>query len=465
MARPKRVTVAHLRPHLLSARHPLAAREMADRLRVDRTTVVRTLSGFGDELVTLGAPRLARYALRRAIANAGSEWSLYCFDEEGKARRRATVEALYERQWRVTWESAAPAWAELFAGRDGVWDGFPFFLAEVRPQGFMGRLIGREVAPLLGIPSDPGRWSDEHTLLYLVRYGVDLPGNLVLGEEAMRQALARGGEEGEEVAWAESERPRRYPESAQAAMMQPAGSSAGGEQPKFLSMLRRATGDIEAVLVKFTPRLDQPAARRWADLLLAEAMAHAVLTDAGATSGHGQLLEAGERRFWEMTRFDRVGRRGRRGMVSLGGLVPESLGAGSGAWLSGARTLHHQGLIESAAWRSIRQFHAFGELIGNTDMHAGNLAFWLDDTLPFRLTPIFDMLPMLWAPTPQGEVVPRHFAPAPPLPEHRDDWCEAAGWAEDFWLRMVEETRLTPDFRSLAQEALATVRQRRAQEN
>jgi hypothetical protein len=40
---------------------------------------------------------------------------------------------------------------------------------------------------------------------------------------------------------------------------------------------------------------------------------------------------------------------------------------------------------------------------------------------------------------------------------------EAAGWVEDFWMRLVDEPRLTPDFRALAQGALATVHHLRAQ--
>jgi len=47
----------------------------------------------------------------------------------------------------------------------------------------------------------------------------------------------------------------------------------------------------------------------------------------------------------------------------------------------------------------------FGRLIGNTDMHGGNLSLWVEgDDLKgllrgrFTLAPVYDMLPMRWRP-------------------------------------------------------------------
>lgn len=88
-------------------------------------------------------------------------------------------------------------------------------------------------------------------------------------------------------------------------------------------------------------------------------------------------------------------------------------------------------------------------------MHAGNLAFWLTDPLPFRLAPAYDMLPMLWAPGPQGEIMPRRFTPTPPTPENHGPWSEAFGWAADFWERVAGDGELSPEFARIAQEAQA----------
>jgi hypothetical protein len=149
-------------------------------------------------------------------------------------------------------------------------------------------------------------------------------------------------------------------------------------------------------------------------------------------------------------------------VVSLDALHPEAIGANSRtAWPVSVAELHRAGLIESAVASTVHRLHAFGELIGNTDMHAGNLAFWLDDALPFRLAPAYDMVPMLWAPAVQGEIVPRNFAPAPPLPATREAWLEALGWAETFWERVAGDARLSGDFVQPVEAARTALRRLR----
>jgi hypothetical protein len=101
--------------------------------------------------------------------------------------------------------------------------------------------------------------------------------------------------------------------------------------------------------------------------------------------------------------------------------------------------------------------HAFGELIANVDMHFGNLSFWLDDTLPFRPAPAYDMLPMAWAPSVQGELFERSYAPRPPLPSAAAEWNEAAEWAMDFWRRVIADESISDVFRDRARAALDLV--------
>ena len=114
-------------------------------------------------------------------------------------------------------------------------------------------------------------------------------------------------------------------------------------------------------------------------------------------------------------------------------------------------------MIDAAALRSVRLRHAFGTLIGNADMHFGNLAFFLSDALPLRLAPAYDMLPMLWAPVP-GQATPTPvFAPVPPLPGELAGWTEAAAWAEEFWVRVAGDPRVSAEFAAIARAAGAQV--------
>ena len=458
MARPTPITRDNLAP-LIRARGPVSATELAAVLRVNRTTIVRALADFGDELVTMGATRSTRYALRRTVGNAGSRWPIYAMDESGQARLWAELEALHQRHWRILWAGTPPAWADRFANREGLWEGFPFFLSDARPQGFLGRAIAMQISRSLPVPEDPRRWGDDDTLVYLHAASEDLPGSQVVGDDCLRRALARSVFP-EAADWIDAaERATRYPEMARLAASALPGTSAGGEQPKFLTSVRHGAGNFQPVLVKFSPPMDQGAGQRWADLLLCEFHAHEVLAEIGLAAAGANVIDAAGRRFLEVPRFDRVGADGRRGVVSLESLHASAIGHGARRdWPTAALELKQEGLVDAEAVATIRRLHAFGELIGNTDMHFGNLSFWLEDTLPFQVTPAYDMLPMLWAPGLQGEIVNRTFSPAPPVPAAQTQWREAMDWAAVFWQRVAADARLSVDFMNFANAARETLR-------
>ena len=465
MARPAQLTVADLTLRF-QVGGALSAQALATALDVTQPTISRGLTRLGESVVVLGAARRARYALRRAVRSAGDRWPVYRVDAAGRAGEWARVHALHGGVW-VEWAGEAPAWAERALDREGFLDGFPFFLGDLRPQGFLGRQQARRVAEALRLPVDPRSWSDDDTLVFLQAEGDDLPGDLVMGDAPLRRVLARALDasttEVTDAMVAESARATRYPELAMrvSAGGLP-GSSAGGEQPKFLTALRRDDGTVQAVLVKFSPPMATPVGRRWADLLAAEAQALTVLAEHGLATAGARVLDAGGRRFLEVARHDRVGAQGRRGVVSLEALHGAFEGGGAATdWPAAAEALARGELIDVAGRDVVRRLQSFGELIGNTDMHFGNLAFWLDDALPFRPTPAYDMLPMGWAPSTQGEVVERAFAPRPPLPGVRPAWSEAAGWAMEFWRRVADDATVSAEFAEIARRAGAQVERMR----
>jgi len=358
----------------------------------------------------------------------------------------------------VTWAGTAPEWAAHFSDREGIWDGFPFFLSDIRPQGFLGRAILRRIARIYRLPEDPRRWEDDDTLIYLASCGEDLPGNVVVGDDCLQRALAQQITPPEESTLAPHQETIRYPElAARAATHPPAGSSAGGEQPKFLATLEESGIERRQVLVKFSPPMSHALGRRWADLMAMEFHALAILAEVGlAETGH-RLIDAGGRRFLEAPRFDRTPAGGRSGVVSLEALHASAVGGNPGTWTERILDLERAGLVNAAAVRDTRLLQAFGELIGNTDMHAGNLAFRMTDALPFELTPAYDMLPMLWAPDFQGELVDRTFAPPPPLPAAAEAWREMLPLAQDFWNRVIADQRISHEFAATAQQAGETL--------
>jgi hypothetical protein len=460
MARPSQINRENLAP-LIRARGPVSATELAAALRVNRTTIARSLPDFGDELVTLGATRSTRYLLRREIRNIGNRWPVYSIDANGRAGEWAELEALHEHLWRVNWAGDPPDWAGIFMEENGLWNGFPFFLSDARPQGFLGRAIASRISRALQLPDDPRSWNDEDVLVYHQTAGEDLPGNLVVGDDCLRRALARSADLASDRTIREEEREIFYPLRAVEVSQDLPGSSAGGEQPKFLATLCAEDGGFRPVLVKFTAPMEQENGRRWADLLVCEFHAHEVLAEAGFSNPGALLSDAGGRRFLETPRFDRRGASGRLGVVSLEALSAASVGLARD-WSTAVGELARRGMIDSNSLATVQRLQAFGELIGNSDMHAGNLSFFLGESMPLRVTPSYDMLPMLWAPSTQGELVERRFAPSPPLPAMTDTWREAAVLAEDFWSRVAADQRLTPAFATMGSEALGVVRRLRS---
>ncbi len=96
----------------------------------------------------------------------------------------------------------------------------------------------------------------------------------------------------------------------------------------------------------------------------------------------------------------------------------------------------------------------FGQSIGNTDMHFGNLSFFVDDvTQPvFVPTPVYDMLPMAWRPGVHGgelDLTPIHPQPQPAGFEAQAQ--QARAWAIDFW----ERSALLPGLGDTLREASA----------
>ncbi|MDQ2917541.1 MAG: HipA domain-containing protein, partial [Pseudomonadota bacterium] len=151
--------------------------------------------------------------------------------------------------------------------------------------------------------------------------------------------------------------------------------------------------------------------------------------------------------FIEVERFDRVGRHGRLSLCGLDVIQAAFIGSRSTDWPELVGRLHRMGLIDAASVRAVEHLWWFGRLIANTDMHLGNLSFHVERTL--RLAPTYDMLPMAYAPLPGGEVPPRDFTPALPLPPQRTTWLASCAIAIDFWTQAASDTRISEPFRGI----------------
>lgn len=397
---------------------PLNARQLADSIGISQPTVSRALKALGEDIVRIGSGPSIHYALRDTYRGFHSA-PVYRISEEGQIKPLGQLIPVHPDGF-------------VMAQADSVClhsDGLPWWLFDMRPQGYLGRAYASTYSAGLGLSSNPEEWSDAEVIRALLNHGHDAVGNLLIGEQARNQFL---------------EMPLPTPVSRDAAFPALAlavssgevpVSSAGGEQPKFCTFTERGH-----VLVKFSALDDNPISERWRDLLLAEHLALKVL---GVET---EVFDIGGQRFLEIPRFDRTGPLGRIGLFSLRALEAEFVGRARETWPILVNELIKQGHVHPDAAAEAARRWAFGMLIGNTDMHHGNLSFISSHGRPYQLAPAYDVLPMGFAPKSGGEIV-NMLRPAI-LPEAigGETWREALELAERFYSLACDSDRFSASF-------------------
>lgn len=421
-----------------------SAADLAQVLAVSQSTLSRALRDLERtrRVLRMGSTRGARYALRRQVSAIDSQWPVYQVDESGTPRELGDLHALAQDAYYVT---GGPERIQRLTS------GLPYYLQDARPAGFLGRTVPA-ANPELGLPTRVIDWTDEHFLTYLTLRGTDSSGDLIVGSEALDRYLA--GTQANGIVSAQ-ERPESYPVFAAASMAgTPPGSSAHGEHPKFTVCV--AEGETRThMIVKFSPPRSSPTGSRWADLLTAEYLAHRELEQHGIAACRSALFEFGDRVFLECERFDRMGAGGRRGATSLFAVDATRYGKLDN-WSAAANRLAADAALSAADAERIRFLDAFGALIANTDRHFGNVMLFDRYAGPFELAPAYDMLPMLFAPR-DGQLIARQFEPPAPTAAWLSVWPQAHTLAQNYWQRLINEPRLSTEFRDISAQCLGAL--------
>ncbi|MFG6413906.1 type II toxin-antitoxin system HipA family toxin YjjJ [Roseateles sp. DC23W] len=427
---------------LLRRRGPLSLAEIAAALGCSTKTAQRLIAAAGDAVVAAGQTRRRRVAWRREVRGQRVEAPVHRIDSEGRPHRVGVLRPIWPQGCHL--EATAPAGATP-AGAPGGWcDGLPYPLYDQRPQGFLGRAFARRHAPGLDLPRDPRDWDDDALLLGLSAFGDDLPGELIVGDAALRRFLDARLAPARPIP--EPELPATYTALAAQAMDGGLpGSPAGGEFPKFTATRALPGMATPHCVVKFSGADDSATVQRWRDLLVCEHVAAEVL---GEQAARTRLVAHEGRHFLESERFDRVALHGRRGVVSLAAVNAGLVGASTDDWTTVATALVARGLLSADDAERLAERQLFGLLIANSDMHGGNLGFFHHAT-GLRLAPSYDQLPMRYAPQAGGEVLSPPLAPRLPLPAQRERWQRAATLAMAFWRVAAEDARISPAFRAL----------------
>ena len=411
--------------------------ELQKALDTSQPSMSRALAPLvqSGQVQKVGAARSQRYVLPRHVERVGHEVPIMRVDAMGQVSPFARMVLL----------AGGDVWVDEADGVSQRHSGLPWFLHDMRPQGFMGRTFAQN-HPELQLGSDPSRWSDDDMLRALVLYGDDLPGNLIVGDAAF-QRFHSLAERASTAASFED-----YPQLAERAMQgSTGGSSAGGEQPKFCTLTAG-----RAVLVKFSPPGDSSQEQRLRDLLVCEHLAIKTLAEAGIPAAKTQIFTGAGRVFLESERFDRMSTDhaiGRIGMVSLSVYDAEYVGQEEN-WAATASRMAARGLLSAKDAAHLTFLEAYGLLIANTDRHYGNISLLLHGSKnggDWVLSPTYDMLPMWYAPV-GGELVARDFATRPlqPTAATLPEWPRAKALARKFWQAAADDARISNEFRAIA---------------
>ncbi len=421
------------------------ARQLASALDVSQPSISRGIANLGSAVLTLGRGRATQYARPRVVRGLASDFPVYRINTSGDAEVIGRLHALMGGEY---W------WQSEEEGRSSrLYTYLPWFIQDMRPDGFLGRAFANKEAIDLGLPEKLNDWNDDDVLIALSRRGENHIGNLIIGDESIRRYLrsAQPPLQGVEA----DARGRIYPELAEQALRGEApGSSAGGEQQKFTASIQEG-GALRHVLVKFSSPLQSQEGRRWADLLVCEHWALRMVAEAGIAAAQSRILASGDRIFLEVDRFDRVGSLGRASLFSLRAIDAEYAGIGDD-WVRCAVALQKAGVLSADDVKKVRWLKAFGSLIGNTDMHTGNLSFIRTGPSFYALAPVYDMLPMLYRPV-SGDVPERVFSPKGPTTDTAEVWAEALRCAVQFWEVMAEVADLSDGFRAICKENRETL--------
>jgi hypothetical protein len=429
---------------LVSRDGPLSATEAAYRLGVDPATMKRQAKAAGSAVLTLGRGKTTRYAAAANSLTGVVQLPLHWIDEEGSAHEFATLSHVAPDHTHVYGHarSGAPGHSSGLGVNAIARGDYPWFLTPLKLRGYLGRAARFRLGAIVqNWDTHPERWTLSQQLFASQSSALDHAGAILIGDDSLaawQRSLAQTPYPDDEATLAQV-----YDQLAHDAMAgRVVGSSADGEQPKFSTRIVDAKGNIREVLVKFSPPRGTPFGERWNDLLHAEAIAADVLRDHGFAVPNTRIIRSEKRTYFESARIDRFGATGRRHLLPLYAVHAAFNPGAQQHWANSIAQLAAQKRIAYEAVATTQTLYAFGQLIGNTDMHFGNLGVIVESPQEiakgrFTLAPCYDMLPMRFAPGAHSDLVYTAFTPelSAALPDSLRKLAHEM--ASEFWKRVA----------------------------
>lgn len=414
---------------------PRTAQQLMEELGISQATLSRTIRELSDSVTMfrVTGDRTPRYALLRALPQ-----DLHPRQRVYRSLSAGTIAPFAELEFLAGGGTLERSEND----RTRCYEGLPPYLSFAAPSGFLGRQLAQEAARSSLFPASLKDWNDDHRIAYLFRQGLNLPGNLIFGDLCLQREIdlrrAPPTEAGEKLG--------AYIGMAQQLKSASYGSSAGGEQPKFLWFGR----DTGHVIVKFARE-----GSRMAELLPLEHLALRALAAVGVPAARTELVRSEEFVFLEVRRFDRIGDTGRVGLLSAGAIDDEFFGRRD-SWPEFAARCVSAGYLSPQDARHVGVMAAFSELIGNTDRHFENISLLIGEDGDYQgIAPAYDILPMRYASI--GGGLDPELLPIEPkvgtIGAVLAVWQLAARAADEFWRQVAQPEPglpITPAWRELA---------------
>lgn len=416
-----------------------SSQEIQSTLRISQSNAARCLADLQDEIFSIGRGKNTRYAVGKPIGTLQSEQPISMVRDNGEIAQLGTLRYLAKSQMHFESENVSALFDVTLA------QPLPWIISGLKPQGFLGRLVAQNMSTF-GYSSNPDLW-DSEAILFTATKTQDTPGALLIGHvDSIRPSVCFD---------IQSENARNQLDliAADVANTLFAGSSAGGEQPKFLLF----DGRGNSFVVKFSPPIGTPGGDRWSDLLVAESLCSETLAEFDFECAESKIIKTAKRTYLLSKRFDRIGGGlGRKHVVSIGSVHAEFLKGGYTNWPVSCFELARRGRLPNDHAEDVGSIFQFGRLVGNNDMHSGNASLFVEgDNLKeilmghFKLAPVYDMLPMRWKPHPLMEIYPYEAFDA----DYSAIGLKVRKAAQCFWLKVSNH----PDVSSALQAISVTM--------
>jgi DNA-binding transcriptional ArsR family regulator len=147
---------------------PFSGSQLGRDIGLSQPTVSRALAAMSEEVIKIGQRKTTRYALRDR-GRGFDDIPVYRVDSQGQVKALGVLTPVRPDGFVFTQTD----------GRQTHSHGLPWWLLDMRPQGYLGRTYAARYGASLGLPSQTQEWTDSHALRALLMHGHDAVGNLL----------------------------------------------------------------------------------------------------------------------------------------------------------------------------------------------------------------------------------------------------------------------------------------------